>query len=205
MQQVRHWQSALKAHWGIEADLFRLDGEYDLNFIARLDDEAGYILKVMRPGCEVGLVDMQIKAFEHIAHRHAHFPCPKVIPSTDQKQLLTLADETGAERLVWLMNLLPGQCYADVAPQSDALIHQIGQVLGGSAVALADFDHDGLDRDFKWNLMMADWVNDAKDCITDPARRQIIDGIEVAFAAVRPALDTLPQQAIHNDANDYNI
>ena len=205
MQQTQHWQAAVQEHWGITADLTQLDGEYDLNFLAKADDGTGYILKVMRAGCEPWLVDMQVKAFEHITAKRPDLPCPVVIRAKKGAPLLTLVDENGKSRLVWLLNQLPGQCYAHVAPKSDALIHEIGQVLGGSAAALVDFQHDGLVRDFKWDLMRADWIGDELTCITDPKRRQIIEGIHGVFAALKPALEALPHQAIHNDANDYNI
>ena len=203
--QIKHWQSALKDHWRITADLSRLDGEFDLNFLAKDAQGVGYILKVMRAGCDDWLVDMQVKAFEHIAARQPQLPCPRVIRSSGDVPLLTLQDENGENRLVWLLNQLPGQCYANIAPKSDALIHDIGEALGGSAVALADFAHAGLDRDFKWDLMRADWIAQELSCITDPVRRKIIADIHAAFSGVLPELAKLPKKAIHNDANDYNI
>ncbi|UWQ41394.1 aminotransferase class III-fold pyridoxal phosphate-dependent enzyme [Leisingera aquaemixtae] len=202
---LAHWAAALEEHWGIKAELSRLDGEYDLNFLARDANGQGYILKAMRPGCEAWLVDMQVKAFEHIAARRPDLPCPRVIASSDGRSLLTLPDETGQDRLVWLLNQLPGRCYAKAEPKSDALIHEIGEVLGGSAKALADFRHEGLERDFKWDLMRAGWIRDQLPCITDPSRRSLLEEISEDFAKLEPALAALPKQAIHNDANDYNI
>ncbi|KIC20575.1 aminotransferase class III-fold pyridoxal phosphate-dependent enzyme [Leisingera sp. ANG-Vp] len=202
---LAHWAAALKQHWGIEAELTRLDGEYDLNFLAKGADGQGYILKAMRPGCETWLVDMQVKAFEHIAERQPDLPCPRVITSMDGQSLLSIADEDGKQRLVWLLNQLPGRCYAKAEPKSDALIREIGQVLGGSAKALADFQHKGLERDFKWDLMRAGWITDQLSCIGDPARRAILEDIAADFAKLEPVLSKLPKQAIHNDANDYNI
>ncbi|MGC1504727.1 MAG: aminotransferase class III-fold pyridoxal phosphate-dependent enzyme [Sulfitobacter sp.] len=203
--RVHHWQKALEKEWGITADLSQLDGEYDLNFLAKGEGGNGYILKVMRAGCERWLVDMQVKAFEHITARQPHLPCPIVIRATDDAPLLALKDENGEERLVWLLGQLPGRCYAHVEPKGDALVYEIGQVLGGSALALTSFEHAGLERDFKWNLMHADWIKGAVSCITDPARRQIIEDIHAQFAGLKPELTALPYQAIHNDANDYNI
>ncbi|UWQ53739.1 aminotransferase class III-fold pyridoxal phosphate-dependent enzyme [Leisingera caerulea] len=202
---LAHWAAALEQYWGIKAELSRLDGEYDLNFLARKADGQGYILKAMRPGCETWLVDMQVKALEHIAIRQPELPCPRVISSADGRSLLTLPDENGQDRLVWLLNQLPGRCYATAEPKSDSLIHDVGQVLGGSAKALADFRHEGLERDFKWDLMRAGWIKNRLSCVTDPARRAVLEEICADFAKLEPVLTQLPKQAIHNDANDYNI
>jgi Ser/Thr protein kinase RdoA (MazF antagonist) len=200
-----HWAAAFAAHWGIEAELTRLDGEYDLNFLALAADGSGYIVKAMRPGCPQGLVDMQVQALDHIARAAPDLPCPRVIRASNGAAMCAIADETGAERLVWVINQLPGRCYAKAAPKSADLIHEVGAVLGKTDAALADFQHPGLERDFKWNLMQAGWIADDLDCIADPARRALLTDIHGAFAELAPDLAKLPQQAIHNDANDYNI
>ncbi len=205
MQQAGHWHMALKFHWGILATLTKLDGEYDLNFLARTEAGQGFVLKVMRPDCDRWLVDMQVRAFEHIAVRRPDLPCPKIVRTPENEPLMVIKDRAGQERLVWVQEQLPGQCYAHVAPRSDRLIGEIGQVLGGTAQALADFEHEGLARDFKWDLMRADWIGAEFGCITDPARRQIIENIHAEFSRLKPMLTALPVQAVHNDANDYNI
>ncbi|WP_420004893.1 aminotransferase class III-fold pyridoxal phosphate-dependent enzyme [Arenibacterium sp. LLYu02] len=202
---MTHWTHVLQEHWGITADLTRLDGEYDLNFLAEGPEGAGYVLKAMRPGCEAWLVDLQIKALDHIAVQEPGLPVPEVIAARTGEKLLRLADENGAERLVWLIARLPGRCYAHAAPKTEALIAEVGAVLGRSTRALAGFDHPQLARDFKWDLMRAEWIAADLGCITDPARHALLTGICEAFQALRPQLEALPQQAIHNDANDYNI
>lgn len=202
---IQHWKTALKSHWGVDADLCRLDGEYDLNFRAEGLDGTGYIVKVMRPDCAAWLVDMQVKAFEHIANAAPDLPCPRVVRTCDDQVLAHLADQDGNERLVWVLSLMPGQCYAVAAPKSLALCQEVGRVVAGAARALEGFQHEGLARDFKWDLMRAGWIGAELSAISDPARRQIIDDIHRDFVAIKPDLDRLPVQAIHNDANDYNI
>ncbi|MEY1557568.1 aminotransferase class III-fold pyridoxal phosphate-dependent enzyme [Yoonia sp. R2331] len=202
---MSHWQQALADKWHIHTTLTQLDGEYDLNFLARDDAGNGFILKVMRPDCEEWLVDLQVRAFEHLAKREPDLPCPKVIPAANGEAYATINDAAGRPRLVWLLSELSGRCYAEMKPKSPALAHEIGQILGTCAKALSDFAHDKLARDFKWNLMQAGWIRDQLSCLTDPTRKAMIDTICDGFDAVLPTLTALPQQAIHNDANDYNI
>ena len=200
-----HWADALRTHWGITAELRQLDGEYDLNFRAEASDGSAYIFKAMRPGCEAALVEMQVLAFQHIAKAAPDLPCPRVIESAQGSAMLSIADETGSERLCWMLECLPGQCYAKSAPKTLTLIHEVGAVLGGAGKALVDFQHPGLARDFKWDLMQAGWISAEIDSITDSARQTLIQEIETEFSKLEPVLRTLPKQAIHNDANDYNI
>lgn len=203
--QASHWAAIFEKHWGITAEFTRLDGEYDLNFLARSTAGRGYILKAMRPGCDPQLVDMQIRAFAHVAASSPLSTCPQVITGRSGDALLNLPDETGENRLVWVLSQLPGRCYANIKPKSDALICEVGKTLGRFAKSLADFQHPALERDFKWNLTGAGWVRDALSSIADPKRRGILGSIMEDFAAIEAGLDMMPRQAVHNDANDYNI
>jgi len=184
----------------------RLDGEYDLNFLVQATNGQDYVLKVMRAGCEPGLVDLQIKALSHIATEAPGLPFPQVFPDLNGALLPEIVDETGAPRLVWLLECLPGQCYAKAAPKSEDLILKLGRVLGATDRALEQFRHDGLDRPgFKWDLIQASWIGEQLNAITDPDRRAVLSEIVAEYDAVSDHLSTLPRQAIHNDANDYNI
>ena len=204
-----HWQGILKDHWGIDARLTRLDGEYDLNFLAVGD--GAHILKVMRAGCEGGFVDMQCRAFEHIRVSTSNVPesgaapVPEVIRTSSGDLYTTVADEAGQPRIAWLLTKLPGVHYAYWRPHTPALAYRIGEAVGAMDRALAGFEHPSLERSFKWNLTEALWIEERYDDILDLPRRSIIDAIVEEFRSVHEALNALPSAAIHNDVNDHNI
>ena len=204
-----HWQAALGHHWGIDARLTRLDGEYDLNFLAVGD--GAHILKIMRAGCQPDFVDMQCRAFEHIRAGASRLPgceagpVPEVIHTSSGDLYTTVADEAGEPRIAWLLSRLPGVHYAWWQPRTPALAYRVGMAVGAMDRALADFEHPSLERSFKWNLTEALWIEDRYRDILDPARRSIIDGIVEEFHSVHEALNALPSVAIHNDLNDHNI
>lgn len=202
---MQFWADVLRGQWNISASLAPLDGEYDLNFLAENEDSAGYILKVMHPGCAPDLVDMQVKALAHIAHTNPHLLLPCVIPDRNGEPCAQVTDEKGQERLAWVLTRLPGRCYAKVAPKSAKLIGEVGAALAGATLALDGFDHPALARNFKWNLLEAGWIADALTCLENPARHDLVAGIIKDFHHHGPTLASLPKQAIHNDANDYNI
>lgn len=202
---MTHWQEALKTAWGIDAKLTGLDGEYDLNILAETDDQGDYVLKVMRPGCEADLIEMQVAAMAHIAAKSDALPYPKVIATKDGATIATLPDEAGQDRLCWLLEKLPGQCYAKHAPKTPELIEELGQILGATDLAMADFQHPALARDFKWDLMQGQWIGGHTAVVTDMQRQGILHDILSEVALIWPRLMMLPKQAIHNDVNDYNV
>ena len=157
---MQHWADQLNEKWGISARLSRFDGEYDLNFLAHTDSGESYVVTVMRSDCAAWLVEMQVEALTHIKKVSSALPCPRVIPTPKKQLVLKMQDEIGQERLVWLLERLPGKCYAVSAPKTDALISEIGATLGGVSKALQSFEHPQADRDFKWDLMRADWIVD---------------------------------------------
>ncbi|WP_171133077.1 MULTISPECIES: aminotransferase class III-fold pyridoxal phosphate-dependent enzyme [unclassified Ruegeria] len=200
------WSDALRQHWGLDGRLTRLDGEYDLNYLVQATNGQDYVLKVMRAGCAPALVDLQIQALSHLANAAPGLPVPKVIPDLQGRALPEIADPDGKTRHVWMLERLPGAVYAKSAPKSEALILKLGRVLGAMDRALEGFHHQWLHRDaFKWDLTQAGWIDSKLDRIADPARRILLREICEGFHAVSQRLADLPKQAIHNDANDYNI
>ena len=200
-----HWQSALKQHWGLEARLTRLCGERDLNLLAETPDRSRFLLKVMHPGCAPGLAEMQIAALEHLRAVAAHLPVPGVVRARSGAALISVADAGGAPRLCWMVEGLPGCTCAAFTPKTVPLARAIGRMAGALDTALGGFDHPALDRPLKWNLMRADRIADRLEVIAGRRRRRILSEILTEFSAIRPVLEALPRQALHNDLNDHNI
>ncbi len=201
-----YWAGKLRQNWGLEARLTRLDGEYDLNFLVEATNGQDYVLKVMRAGCDADLVDLQIKTLKHLDAEAPGLPFPDVVSDLNGTMLPEIADADGQPRLAWLLERLPGQCFARSVPKNEDLILKLGRVLGATDRALEAFKHKGLSRaDFKWDLTQAGWIVDQLGAISDPARRARLRQIALEFDAIGDQLNGLPKQAIHNDANDYNI
>ncbi len=199
------WQDYLNKRWGIKADLSPLDGEFDLNYVAKSADGRSYIVKVMRENCPYWLVDAQISALKHIHNKSPETPVPTVQYSLASKGAEFVQDQSGKERVMWVLEYLPGQCYAKAAPKTPQLAHALGRVLGQTAKALSDYQNDHLRRDFNWNLLQSDWIKDHINIINTTERRALISEIIAEFDVRKPILEDLDMQVVHNDANDYNI
>ncbi len=60
-QSTEYWADVFTKNWGLEANLTKLEGEYDLNFLAVSPSAKPLILKVMRKNCPNWLVSAQIQ------------------------------------------------------------------------------------------------------------------------------------------------
>ncbi|MDW8403125.1 aminotransferase class III-fold pyridoxal phosphate-dependent enzyme [Chloroflexus sp.] len=194
------WQTALARNYRIYGALAPLPGEYDLNFLVTASDGAQYVLKVMRPGCDPALVEMQCVALEHLAVVAPDLPAPRLVRTITDEPFIAEAD-----RLIWLITALPGELYATFRPHTAALRAELGRQSARLDQALAGFSHALLDRPLKWNLLQADWAIDALPAIADAEQRHLAATALGAYAQIRPALLALPRTAIHNDLNDYNL
>ena len=77
--------------FGIEAKAQGLPGEYDANFHLESGDGAGFVLKVMHPHRERGLVELQCAALAHLAEHAGELALPRVGPTTDGDAFTTAA------------------------------------------------------------------------------------------------------------------
>ena len=202
---IEHWQQIFQSHWGINAKFVRLGGEFDLNFLATDATNKIYLFKVMRPDCPVELVQMQITALFHIKNTAPDLPVPLIIPALQSQSHVYCPDQNGNPRLCWVIEGLDGIEFAKFTPKTPKMSHALGRLTGALDQALADFVHPVLDRDFKWNLLNADWISPHLGKIAQGHRLSILNEILQDCIQIKPDLDSLPAQAIHNDINDYNI
>ena len=203
--QTGYWAGVLAKTHGIASELEPLDGEYDLNYRVVSGGAATHVLKIMRPGCDPALVDLQCEALAHLAKAAPGLALPRVVPALDGALSVTSEGPDGQPRLLWLLTLLEGVAYGRFRPQCMALLHQLGRQIGALDSGLAEFAHPALDRDFKWNLSQGGWIRSHLGLI-DGARHRIVAAICDRFETrLQPALAGLSSVPIHNDINDYNI
>lgn len=195
---------------GLPVSVRVLEGEYDANFEIATANGCRYILKIMHPARERGLVELQCDALRHVARWNPTLVVPRVQTMKDGSRLaavLVPGVSGGAEsRLVWALSFIEGEPLALARPRAEALLAGTGGFLGELDAALVDFTHPAAERDFKWDLSRALWIEASLDHIADADRRGKVSRVAAMFRRdVVPRLATLRRSVIHGDANDYNV
>jgi 4-aminobutyrate aminotransferase-like enzyme/Ser/Thr protein kinase RdoA (MazF antagonist) len=180
--------------YGLDATASPLNGEFDDNFHLKTRENVEYALKIMRPGCDPALVDLQCAVLDRLRE----LPVPRVIGDVKESN----------GRLVWLLEWIPGRLFADYKPHTAEMLANLGRMLARVDRALEGFDHPAAHRELKWDLARADWIRDyihhiATDPITDPFRIARVDLALGRFKAVD--FTRVRRGVIHGDANDHNI
>lgn len=175
--------AGLREHWGIDAELKRLDTERDDTFRA-----GDVLIKVAHPADDPVLIGMQSAALTHVESVDPGIPVQRVVGSSI---------EIGG-RIARVLTWLDGDLVSD-HDLSAEFYEDAGRMLGRLNQALAGFDHPGAHRALAWDIPR---LPDLRPHVTDPLHLEVLD----RFAAeTLPALAGLPHQVIHNDGHPGNL
>ena len=178
-----------RERFGIDARASPLPGELDLNFA--LDGAGGrHVLKLYAPGTEERSLELQDAALEHLAGLEA---VPRLVRTVDGAARSAI-DGRPVRVLTWL----EGTPWARGGEHTPAMLASLGRTVASVDRALESFDHPALAGRRRWNMTAA---GDLLADVGGLAR----DVLERFTAEVLPRLRALPEQAIHNDANEHNV
>lgn len=191
--------------YGLTATIQPLPGEYDDNFLLHAGDSRAFVLKIMHPAREDAFVDMQCRAFLHLAGKASHLALPRVIPTNRGEPYARVRLEDVSSRLVWMLSYLPGTTLAATKPHSPQLLASFGQLLAEIDLALQDFAHPCAQRFLKWDLSRSNWARDYLGYIANPERRSLAKKFLNLFEEEAvPLFPLLRRSVIYGDANDHN-
>ena len=199
-EQAQQW---LAEHYGLSGRLQALGSQQDLNF--RVDSPRGrFVLKICRG--DYALVELQAQhaGLKYLAE-HSAVTVPRVIAANNGEDLLSL--EVGGEAVhVRLLDYIEGQPLTHLDHLGRDVVAGFGRLCGEMDLALAGFDHPGLERTLQWDARHASaLISHLLPVIKDEQQRTLIaDAAEQAERRLQPLLDKLPVQAIHMDITDDN-
>ena len=190
--------------YGIEANIQPLVSERDQNFRLSTQNGSHYTLKISNQAEQAEVIDFQNQALLYVANRDASIPLPRVIPTLGG-QLHCRVEHAGKKHFVRLLSWLDGSVLHN-ATANPRLAWQLGQLLAKFDVALRGFDHPGSNPPSLWDMKRASGLADLVVHIDEPGLRQMIDlTLDKFVSQVKPRLDTLRTQIIHNDMNPGNV
>ncbi|MBB4955433.1 4-aminobutyrate aminotransferase-like enzyme/Ser/Thr protein kinase RdoA (MazF antagonist) [Agrobacterium vitis] len=199
----------LKDHYGLEGSLKELGSQQDRNF-RLLSDTGRFVLKISRTDYAVQELEAQNAALRHLARTRQSseilWQTPQPVPALSGDDIVSIAvnDEQYNARLLTYLDGLPLSSKRYLAP---ATMAAIGTLSAQVALALADFEHVGLERDLQWDLRRAGPVAlHLLSSVSEQKRRDdVAKAMIVAMRHINPLLDELRIQAVHHDLTDDNI
>ncbi|AZD13278.1 aminotransferase [Pseudomonas chlororaphis] len=194
----------LEVHYGLGGTLQSLGSQQDLNY--RLDSPRGrFVLKICRGDYAALELQAQHAALKHLGS-HPELHVPRVIPAKNGADLLSL-EVAGQALHVRLLDYIEGQPLTHLKHLGPELAAGFGRLCGQMDLALADFQHPGLERTLQWDARHAhSLINHLLPVIADEQQRSLIAEVaEQAERRVQRLAEQLPVQAIHLDITDDNV
>jgi 4-aminobutyrate aminotransferase-like enzyme/Ser/Thr protein kinase RdoA (MazF antagonist) len=192
--------------YGVRAAAKSLPGEYDDNFHLTAQGGREFVLKVMHPARQRPFIDLQCRALEHLASHAPNIQLSRVVPNLRGDLYSEIVTPHGDKRLVWLLTFIRGTVLASVRPHSDELLASLGRLLGEMDRALQSFLHSNVQRDLKWDLSAAGWIEKHLHHIADPSRRGLVEKFLTLYKEeIVPNLPNFRRSVIYGDANDHNV
>ncbi len=191
--------------FGIGGDVARLTSERDGNF--RIAEAGGrsFVLKVANPAEPPEVTNLQTEALLHLERTDPALPVPRVVWTIDGKTEFRIPLGGGLQPVVRMLTFLEGEPLHRVrsgAPQREA----IARCLARLALALRDFDHPAAEHDLLWNIANARRLRPLLPAIADPRLLALAErSLDLFEREIRPKLQGLRRQVVHNDFNPHNL
>ena len=180
-------------YFGIRAVARQLPSERDQNFLLTAAPGEKFVLKIANAGEDSEFIDAQNAILKHLAKRVSF--CQRLVPGLSGEETVTVRNY-----LVRMVHFLPGVPLAEIKPQTEELLRDLGRKLGELDRAMADFDNPAAHRDFHWDLANGNHVIDEySELIADEDLRELVRNCRVDLK------EGLRRSVIHGDANDYNV
>jgi 4-aminobutyrate aminotransferase-like enzyme/Ser/Thr protein kinase RdoA (MazF antagonist) len=194
----------IQKEYQLEGSLSPLPGEVDLNYRLETSNGQNFVLKIAHAGEKQSHLQMQNAVMDHLAHKNLPLELPAVLKNRSEQSITLLTDDQHNQRMMRLLRWVPGRIYAQVEPQSTALLESLGAACGHMCAALSDFNHPDAHRWYKWDLAQADWI-EAHVSLFQEEEGDLIRHFLSRFQQAAPDYQNLRKSVIYNDANDYNI
>lgn len=193
------------SHFGITAEKIRpLVSERDQNFRLDTKQDKRFTLKISNEAEQESVVDFQNRALIHIAEKDTSIPLARVIPTLNG-QLHCKVERAGKTHYVRILSWLDGMVLNETIADAK-LANRLGRLLALLGLALKDFDHPGSNPPLLWDMKRAAGLRELVVHIQDSGLRKMISQTLDRFVSqLKPTLDTLRKQVIHNDMNPYNV
>ena len=191
--------------YGLTGKLSPLDSERDQNFHISTETGDQYVIKIANNAEDPAIIDMQIKALQHIAMVNPELPVPKVLLSRNGLTIEQIQADNGTKHHVRLLTYMPGAPPKE-NPTDQALLRPMGACLAQLVLALQGFFHPIAGYELLWDLKHTSKLRQYLPHITDINHHELVSYFLDRFDQnVLPLIPNLRAQIVHNDFVPDNI
>ena len=194
-----------KKLYGLTGTISPLGSERDQNFQISTPTGERFVIKIANSSEDPAIIDMQLKALEHITKVDPGLPVPRVKLSQNGLAIEVIEGEDGRKHPVRAVTYFPG-----VHPKDDyvsnTLFRQMGVCLARMTRALSGFFHPIANYELLWDLKHTSKLRAYLDYIKAEDHQELVVYFLDRFErTVLPQIPKLRAQIVHNDLVPDNI
>ncbi|MBJ7555485.1 aminotransferase class III-fold pyridoxal phosphate-dependent enzyme [Marinomonas spartinae] len=202
-------KSLVRELYGLEGSFTALNSERDLAWLVRNEEGPQGVIKISNAQEPEGIVDLQIKAVEHILEQDPTLVVPPVIPTRQHNAYEWITSELSGERhMIRLIAFMDGRVVENT-PEAycDEYYFNIGATMGRMNAALQSFYHPYAgSNQHLWDLGHCLQLRDMLPGLPEGELRDLLTStFDKAEHHTLPALKKTRCQLVHQDANDANV
>lgn len=196
--------NTLRNYYGIDAvDAKKLGSERDQTFRVTVADGSRVLAKFAHPAEDPLVVNLQTSILRYIEQKNPALGVPRIIP-TLSGELEPCIDCGSQKCIVVLQTFVEGTMLLD-APHSVRQSYNLGVEAANLAKALEGFEHPKQDLVLSWDLQHASLLRSYMGLVeNDEDRKKLELCIENFERSVKPRLQPLRKQVVHNDHSFHN-
>ncbi|MFV1980179.1 MAG: phosphotransferase, partial [Rhodothermia bacterium] len=193
-------------HFGIDGTATVLPSDRDQNFVLETEGGKRFVLKISNATAS----NERIRFENHVIRVAAEALGPVLIPSPIRGIAgldVVEIEDGGRLHQTRILKWVEGKRLALFRPHTPDLFFELGARLGRLSTAMQSLTETGETTSPEWDLRQAEQtVRSHREFVTDRRYSEIIDHFLARYEDQTVLLlGNLPQQVVHNDANDHNI
>jgi Ser/Thr protein kinase RdoA (MazF antagonist) len=195
----------IRENYGLSGSLNQLPSYIDNNFLFTSYNNIKYVVKISSLQTPTVEIELENAAMNHLAAKQLSFQTPAVIKSVSGKEILDFSSLDNQVLKFRIVSFLNGHLYSQVNSNDSYLHYSLGVLIANITKALSDFNHPQAQRNMNWDIAQLQLLEANLDYCQESQKQQLKPLFHQFLEHTKPALDKLPKQIIHNDANDNNL
>lgn len=182
-----------------------LSGEYSESFRARSGDQS-FVVKVGRGAEARQLREMQCAFARHLRAVEPTLPLAEPLLTATGEQVVAI-DIAGEPYFASVDCWVSGSLMSSLEYRGDEFLFELGARVGQMVAASQGFSDARALRTHDWDLRRFDEIIEPLLATVEDSRHLDIlrDLLSEFNEVVKPSLESLPQQVLHHDLNDFNV
>jgi len=191
-------------NYSLSGVLKDLPSYIDKNYLLSSTDGDKYVVKISSQKTSVEEVALENAAMAFIHNKQLSFQTPIVLENKHNQDLLDFDDNSQIYKFR-IVSYIEGDLYCDVDINHSGLHYSLGKLIAEITHAFGDFDNLTANRELLWDLTNLVKIKPLLRYFVGEQKKTLNRILNNILDNTLPILKKLPQQIIHNDANNTNL